>query len=302
MADVTVLIATHNRPVHVRQALDSVLAQSVPAREIIVVDDGSTDDTPEQLASYGPPVRVLRQQNAGASAARNFGIRNATSTWVAFLDDDDVWLPAKIEKQMALIERDPALGLVYCSDHAVDDQLRILYTRTAAPQNRGDVFQRLLARNFLFTSCVVARRDLIARAGYMNPAYRFAEDWDLWLRIAATHTVDFVADPLVLYRQWGSGLTQGNPLLSRLRDVETILSSAAKLRPVPRSVIGRARHNLELEWSSAYLSQEDHFQAIRHAFRAVILKPQSMGAYQAILRSLVPKRARDWAKKVLSHA
>jgi hypothetical protein len=276
------------------------LAQSVPAREIIVVDDGSTDDTPEQLAFYGPPVRVLRQQNAGASAARNFGIRNATSTWVAFLDDDDVWLPTKIEKQMALIERDPELGLVYCSDHAVDDQLRILYTRTAAPQNRGDVFDRLLARNFLFTSCVIARRDLIERAGYMNPAYRFAEDWDLWLRITATHTVDFVADPLVLYRQ-GSGLTQNNPLLSRLRDVDAILSSAVKLRPAPRSVVRQARHNLELEWSSAYLSQEDHFRAMWHAVRAVILTPQSMDAYQAVLRSMVSRRAWDWAKKVLSH-
>src|SRR5262249_2321973 len=141
----------------------------------------------------------------GASAARNHGMRAARGEWIAFLDDDDVWLPTKIERQMALAKNNAQLGLIYCSDYAVDEQLRILYSRDAYQENRGDVFGQLLTKNFIFTSCVIARRDVVENAGYMDLAYKFAQDWDLWLKIAVQHPVDFVPDPLVLYRQSASG-------------------------------------------------------------------------------------------------
>src|ERR1700683_1346744 len=115
MVDVSVVIPTHNRALQVKEAIDSVLAQSEPVREIIVVDDGSTDDTQKQLSTYADRVRVLILQGEGASAARNSGIRAALGQWIAFLDDDDVWLPAKIERQMMLARQNPKLALIYCS-------------------------------------------------------------------------------------------------------------------------------------------------------------------------------------------
>ena len=291
MADVSVIIATRNRTDKVRQAIDSVLAQSEPPREVIVVDDGSTDDTRAQLAAYGSSIRVFHQENGGASAARNRAVKEAASTWIAFLDDDDVWLPTKIERQWALVQQNPALGLVYCSDHAVDERLNFLYRRDVAPQNRGDVFDRLIVKNFIFTSCVIARKDLIERSGYMNPAYRFAEDWDLWLKIAATHWVDFVAEPLVLYRQSNSGcLTQDTPIAERLRDMERILASATTLRSLPWNIKRQARHALELQWAAVFLNKGDHTRAMWHSLMAAVSDLQSPNGYRALFRSILPKR------------
>src|SRR5215510_13181409 len=143
MADVSVVIATYNRSRQVREAIDSVLAQTLPVREVIVVDDGSKDDTRAQLLAYGDRIRPFFQTNGGASAARNLAMRMAQGSWIAFLDDDDVWQPEKIAQQWELVQKNPSLGLVYCSDYAVDEQLRILYSRDAQPENRGQVFERL---------------------------------------------------------------------------------------------------------------------------------------------------------------
>jgi len=218
-------------------------------------------------------------------------VKEAASTWIAFLDDDDVWLPTKIERQWALVQQNPALGLVYCSDHAVDERLNFLYRRDVAPQNRGDVFDRLIVKNFIFTSCVIARKDLIERSGYMNPAYRFAEDWDLWLKIAATHWVDFVAEPLVLYRQSNSGcLTQDTPIAERLRDMERILASATTLRSLPWNIKRQARHALELQWAAVFLNKGDHTRAMWHSLMAAVSDLQSPNGYRALFRSILPKR------------
>src|ERR1700688_166183 len=99
-ADVSVIIATHNRAGQVKEAIDSVLAQSLPVREILIVNDGSTDDTLSLLLQYGDQIRTFTLPNGGPSAARNHGIRQSKCAWIAFLDDDDVWLSEKIKAQM----------------------------------------------------------------------------------------------------------------------------------------------------------------------------------------------------------
>jgi len=303
MVDVSVVIATRNRELLVKQAIDSVLAQSEKVREVIVVDDGSMDGTRAQLAAYGDRIRVFHQENEGASAARNRAIRAAQATWIAFLDDDDVWLETKIECQMALIRQNPGLGIVYCSDYSVDEHLRILNTRAAKPDNRGNVFERLMLKNFIYTSCVLARRDLIESAGYMNPAYQFAEDWDLWLRIAATHPVDFVSEPLVLYRQSPTAcLTQQLSAEKCFHDMDRILIAATRLRSVPWPVKMLARHQLEAKWAGAFLSQGSNGLAFRHAIKAVWARPWSPAGYQILLRSMLPRQVRSWTKRALLRA
>lgn len=303
MVDVSVVIATHNRAAQVKEAIDSVLAQSVPVREVLVVDDGSTDDTREQLRAYGDRIRPFFQPQAGASAARNQAMRASRGEWIAFLDDDDVWLPNKTERQMSLIRENPKLGIVYSSDHAVDEHLRILYTRHAAPENRGDAFARLLIKNFIFTSCAVARRDAIEKAGYMNLEYKFAQDWDLWLKIAAEHPVDFVPEPLVLYRQSASGcLTRDMKAIERLSEMQTISDRAVKLRRVPYHVLRRARFELQRQWASNWLAEGKNGQALPHCFRTLISRPASFEGYRLMAYSMVPKRARDWAKQVATGA
>src|SRR6476660_5367458 len=300
MVDVSVVIATYNRSRQVREAIDGVLAQSVPVREIIVVDDGSKDDTRAQLLAYGDRIRPFFQANAGASAARNLAMRMAKGSWIAFLDDDDVWVREKIEQQWALVEKDPSLGLVYCSDYAVDEQLKVLYERTAQVQNRGEVFERLLIKNFIFTSCVIARRDAVVKAGYMQPEYKFAQDWDLWLKIAAEHPVDFAPAPLVLYRQSATGcLTHDMKADDRLLEMKTIMQRAFKLREVSGAARRRAEFEIESQWASASLVGGKNAAAFPHALRAVAAQPASLEGYRLMAHSLVPSNVRSWAKKMM---
>ncbi len=300
MVDVSVVIATYNRSQQVREAIDSVLAQSVPVREIIVVDDGSRDDTREQLLAYGNRIRPFFQANGGASAARNYAMRMAQGSWIAFLDDDDVWVPTKIEQQWNLVQKDPLLGLVYCSDYAVDERLNVLYPRNAQQENRGQVFERLLTKNFIFTSCVIARRDAIEKAGCMRPEFKFAQDWDLWLKIAAEYPVDFAPEPLVLYRQSATGcLTHDMKADDRLREMKTIMERALKLKPVSSAARCRAEFEVESHWASASLVNGNNSAALLHAFRALAAQPAILEGYRLALYSLVPQGLRTWAKNLL---
>lgn len=300
MVDVSVVIATYNRQRLVKEAIDGVLAQSVPVREIIVVDDGSKDDTRKVLGAYGDRIRHFFRPNGGASAARNYGMQAARGRWIAFLDDDDVWLPQKIERQMELADKNPKLGLIYCSDYAVDEQLKILYPREASPQNRGDAFERLLVKNFIFTSCVIARRDLVEQAGYMDLEFKFAQDWNLWLKVAAPHPVDFAPQPLVLYRQSASGcLTRDMQAKDRLAEIETIVERALTLREVSRPTERKARWQVQRQWTEACLAQGDSGRAVLHSLKTVALQPRSKESYRLLAYSMVPGRAREWAKRVV---
>jgi glycosyltransferase involved in cell wall biosynthesis len=300
IADVSVIIATHNRAAQVAEAIDSVLAQSLKVREIIIVDDGSTDDTLRQLSRYGSRIRTYHQSSQGASVARNNGIRESRGQWIAFLDDDDVWLPEKIELQMQIAEQNPNLGLVYCSDHAVDEQLRILYTRNALAMNRGDVFEQLLVKNFIFTSCVIARRDAIEHAGLMDPGLTYGEDLDLWLKIAAHHPVDFAPEPLVLYRQSATGcLSRDTKAADRLYAMQKIIERALILRKAGSSTRRRARYNLEREWIASWLAEGNAYQAFTHSLKAISAWPLHLEGYKLLAYSLVPSSARELARRLL---
>jgi Glycosyl transferase family 2 len=297
MADVSVVIPTHNRSGLVAQAIDSVLSQTDPAREVLVVDDGSTDDTEKQLASYGDRIRVIRQPQGGVAAARNQAFRLAVGEWIGFLDDDDVWLPTKLERQMMLIRLRPDLGLVHCSDYAVDDALKILYARTISPENRGDVFERLLMGNFIFQSCVMVRRDVLEGTGYMDPSLRFAPDWDLWLKITAKYSTDFVAEPLVFCRQSASGcLTRDIKLEQRLRETDRIFEMGITLRPIEAKVRRMARYELERRSAGSWLMEGSNDQALPHALRALSSRPTTFEGYRLVAYSLIPKRVRERLK------
>jgi glycosyltransferase involved in cell wall biosynthesis len=302
MADVSVIIPTRNRAAMLKQAIDSILAQSEPVREIIVIDDGSTDNTLDVLRSYDSKIRLFSQCQGGPSAARNRGFREAVGEWIAFLDDDDVWLETKIEKQMAIAAKHPEAGLIYCGDLLMDGPLqKVLRNRTALAENRGDVFEHLLLGNFIYTSCVIVRREAIRRAGDMDLKLRFAEDWDLWLRIAAFNTVEVVSEPLVLYRWADQGLTVEVPAAERCSHMEAVLRHARSLRPFPSRVWRQARFELTRQLAWALLEQGKGFHALRYTFRMFVLNPASLDAYRFMRNAVIPKRARLLAKRLLAN-
>jgi len=183
-APVSVVIPTYNRRDIVPDAIDSVLAQTVPPAQIIVVDDGGRDDTAGRLALYGKGITYHRQDNAGLSAARNKGIHLATQPLIAFLDDDDVWHPRKLELQMRCIEQDQGIDLLGtdCFDWPV-----LSFPHLAAGGNlpiKPVTWEQLAVKTSVTICTVLLRRAVIDRVGNFDVTLPSSEDWDWLLRVA----------------------------------------------------------------------------------------------------------------------
>jgi glycosyltransferase involved in cell wall biosynthesis len=184
---VSVVIPAYNSASTLSRSIDSVLAQTWAAREIIVVDDGSTDATANVIASYGDRVRGIRQANAGPSAARNRGIEAAHGEYVAFLDADDYWLPAKLERQVALLAAQPELGFCSTATRVVDPAGTHVGDWPCS-EVEGPLLETLFMHSAAVsgsTSGVLARRALLQAAGGFDENLRGFEDPDLWIRLAA---------------------------------------------------------------------------------------------------------------------
>jgi glycosyltransferase involved in cell wall biosynthesis len=208
---VSVIIPTYNRARLVQEALASVEAQTFRDFEVLVVDDGSTDDTAEALALQRG-VRVLRHRSRqGVAAARNLGIAAARGEWLAFLDSDDLWLPDKLARQIAYLEQRPDLLLCQTDETWVRNGVRV-NKPTSHRKLAGEIFLPSLERCMISPSAVILHRRLIEEHGGFDEALPAAEDYDLWLRLTWRYKVGLVEAPLVVKRgghedqlsgQWG---------------------------------------------------------------------------------------------------
>ena len=204
---VSVIIPTYNRSTLVAEAIESVLAQTRPADEIIVVDDGSTDDTAEKLERFRERIQYIWQSNGGVSVARNTGLRHTNGDLVAFLDADDVWHPCKLERQLAILAQRPDLGLLATP--------LIPWPGTFVPpcQLGNGAIQELtlegmLLANPISTPSIVVRRGVIERAGEFDPELLAAEDYDLWLRCVQVSPSAILMEPLTGCRDTSGSLGQ----------------------------------------------------------------------------------------------
>lgn len=199
--DISVIIPTFNREKKIERAIQSVLNQSYPVKEIIIVDDCSSDHTEEVVKAIGSDkIRYYRlTENRGAGGARNYGVSMSKCSIIAFHDSDDVWLSQKIEKQMELLETQPDCGLVYSAyimhlaygiDHIVpqDDGTRNL---------SGDIFKDLLVRNSVGAPTVLMNKAIFVEVGGFDESMRSLEDWDFAIRVAEKYHIAFVPDVLL---------------------------------------------------------------------------------------------------------
>lgn len=201
---VSVAIITYNKVDTIGAAIESVLRQTYQDFEILVVDDGSTDGTADRVRAYGERVRLFEKTNGGTGSARNLGTAEARGRYVAFLDGDDLWLPQKLERQMAAFAREPDLLAVQCSAYCVDNALHVLEIRTCDPR-LDSLPNVLLFRNLpAFASTVVIRRDALLTLGGFSTDLVILSDWDMACRLARRGTLRSVPDPLVLYRHYPS--------------------------------------------------------------------------------------------------
>ena len=219
---VTVVITTYKRkPSMVSRAIESVINQTYHGIELIIVDDSPVDYPLREAvrtAALGYENKrkdisvryIAHDKNLGACAARNTGINNANGEYIAFLDDDDEWMPEKIEKQIEMIMTTNA-ALVYCGRICKDDETGDSSVEKVE-YNRGNVFKRLLYSNFVgSTSFPLINSRILREVGGFDELMQSSQDYDAWLRIAEKHEIDYIAEPLVIYHTHGGEQITSNP-------------------------------------------------------------------------------------------
>jgi hypothetical protein len=206
---VSVIIPTHNRPYLLPRAVESALTAGTNV-EVIVVDDASTDETAAVCQSLHGIKYVRLGNNQGVAGARNAGVLASSAEYVALLDDDDVRLPGSLDRQLARLSEEPNAVLIYgqaliggATDRMADDR----YPHECPS---GDVFWRLLAQNFMPSGSVVVRRACLLTTGMFDPSISAIDDWDLWIRIAASHSVVSLDEPVVIWRRPSPNSDQGS--------------------------------------------------------------------------------------------
>ena len=196
---VSVVIPTYNRAWVIKEAVDSVLAQDYKDFELIIVDDGSTDNTSDVLASYGEDVRVLFQENKGVSAARNRGVAEASGQLVAFLDSDDLWLPKKLSMQVEFFNKTPDALICQTEEVWIRNGIRV-NPKKRHKKPSGMIFEPSLALCLVSPSAVMIRRDVLDREGGFDETLPACEDYDLWLRLSSRFPVYLIEIPLIIKR------------------------------------------------------------------------------------------------------
>ena len=196
---VSVIIPTFNRAHSLKEALDSVLEQTYQDFELLVVDDGSNDHTRQMLAAYPGCVTYLFQENQGVSSARNLGIQTSQGTYIALLDSDDLWLPKKLERQIEIMEAEPALQLCHTEEIWIRRGVRVNQKKKHQKQG-GYIFPNCLPLCVISPSSALIRRALFDEIGFFDESLPACEDYDLWLRICCRYPVHFIETPLITKR------------------------------------------------------------------------------------------------------
>ncbi len=214
--EVSVIIPTYNRGWILKESIDSVFSQTFDAYELIVVDDGSDDNTSEILDSYGNKLRIIRQANQGVSAARNRGIIASSGEFIALLDSDDLWLPEKLDRQMSFFRNNP---------DAVICQTQEIWIRNGKKVNpckhhkklSGMIFEPSLNLCLVSPSAVMFKRELMDMVGFFDESFPACEDYDLWLRVSLAYPVYLIDEALIIKRGGHSDQLSRNPMLDKYR-------------------------------------------------------------------------------------
>jgi len=247
MPNVSIVMAAKNYARFLPMAVESVLAQTFTDWELLIIDDGSTDDTPAVVQPFlaDSRVRYFRSDKLGQPRAKNLGLRLSRGEFVAFLDADDAWSPTKLDKQLAVFREQPGVGVVFCRRSLIDEQSQPIPAKPAPPPPRGRVLDKMFVQNFVCFSSVVVRRVVFSHVGAFDPQWDLAIDFDLWLRVAKHYSFEFVDEELVQYRTGHGNLSK--KLLDRVDTALSIMHRA-------ENRYGAAEHVPTAQVAMAYAS------------------------------------------------
>lgn len=276
MTTVSVLIPSYNHAHFVSAAVNSALAQTHPDVDIIVIDDGSKDNTAEVVATFGDAVNYVYQENQGLSAARNTGIRHARGEYIALLDADDLWSPEYLAESLKVIEQNPRAGLTYCWWSHIDENGNPM-PEPGFFNKRGHLLKTFAVRNYFPPVAVLVRKACVAEAGGFDEKLFALEDWDLWFRIAANGwEFDCVPQVLVQYRRHSSNMTLDVPRMERNQlGVLDKMGQSAVVSEIEH-LLPMARANVHLNSALSYHSQGKQVESFVSFVTAVKIWPDML--------------------------
>lgn len=276
---VSVVIPAYNAAGFVGRAVDSVLAQTHQAREILVINDGSTDDTPRVLEAYGDRIRVIHQRNGGLSNARNRGIREARGDYIAFLDADDRWLPEKLARQVEILSQQPGIG--FCSTRTlVETPTHEITGEWSCPKVEGSLLATLFLRNGAIPgsgSGVMVRRPLLEQTGGFDEGLHSLEDIDCWMRLAAVSEYACIDEPLTVIVKHPDSMSRN---LGRMREAAlTVMRKNRHLLPqTERGSLWRAGYASVLaDYAKWEYRSGERSQAMLHLLQGLAHAPLRRG-------------------------
>jgi len=287
---ISVIIPTYNRSGFVGRTLDSVFAQTRPPDEVIVIDDGSTDRTPEVLAAYPHPIIHRRQENARIGAARNAGQHLATGDALLFLDSDDLLRPTAIATLERTMEARPDAALTYCLSQTIDASDAVTEPLWDYQTHDGDVWEPLIRGNFIrSTGCALVRRAALDQVGTWLTHSEMAinEDWEIWLRLAESYPFVRIPEPLFQYRIHGVQLTANEPdnyaWAMRVLDIQR---ERNRKNPKRMAILAKAydtfyegtefrwRRAMQADWKAlrwrSALNRRRYLNSLNHAHRIIM--------------------------------
>lgn len=284
-AKVSVIIPTYNRPRWLPETIESVLNQTYPHIEVVVVNDGSTDNTEQVLEPYRDRIVYIHKENGGPGSAVNAGIMAATGQYIARVDDDDLFLPEKAEIQVRMFQQEPRLGLVATDHHIIDEEGKITYTRAVPDFSKHGAFLALLQDCIFSQPTVMVRRECHDKVGLYKNTY--AQDYDMWLRIARYYPVGVIHKPLTMYRRHGSnrsGRSSDNKVNADIRSFICEIMDTTSLEDLLRGAVNsQTAMSVQLSIPHAhdvrgaiFLKHDLYKRAGREFYQAVKSEPQDM--------------------------
>lgn len=294
---VSVVIPVFNRADLIKNTLNSVRSQTYRPIEVIVVDDGSSDNTVAVVGKWSEKnnedsllVRCVVQENQGANTARNRGVAESTGVFIAFLDSDDRWLPDKVQKQLAVLQENEETGGVYCGLQSVNLASGDIQTVMARKYLTGDLLAKMLIQDVSNpTSCWMVRRSCFDKVGVFDASLPARQDWDMWIRLAAEYQIGVVAEVLVEMGEHCGERVRSDPS-REISAHKTIFKKYAPLRAkFPFWVSLAARSAMYRRRGRVYLHRKGfRLRAAGLQLLAILVWPLSFDSYAALLGVLLP--------------
>jgi glycosyltransferase involved in cell wall biosynthesis len=281
MPFVSVIIPTYNRVELLRETLLSVLSQTFQDYEILVIDDGSTDNTHVMVQNLNSAIRYFYQENQGTAPARNTGIGYATGDWLAFLDSDDLWKPQKLARQVAELKRSQNQW-IYCDVDLFDQKTRTVqgtYHQRILKPYQGWVAKELLLGDFIPALSTLVHRDVFKEVGLFNSSEWFHEDWEMWLKIASKFPISYVPETLGVYRQH-QNKSQSQPLAQLVNNHEGIIDRAVQFAPAVYSRYQKKAKSVNYQRIARMMLVNNEFSEARKLLlKSIHLSPFQINAY-----------------------